>query len=447
MKKALAALLATIMVMTVVGCGNSDPSKGTTNNSAVTSQVTADSAAPKELKGEITFSTWGSLDEKKVNEEVITAFEAKYPGTKVNLEYIPENYREKIDTMFLGGNAPDVIYGHPHYFATWAKQGLLMDLTGKFEKEKDFYFDKKFATNMYDSFKWEDKNMATINGHDTYLLYYNKNMFDAAGVSYPTDKWTWDDFRSAAKKLTVMNGKNKQYGTTIGNWAPSWFPIIYSFGGNIFDNMDKPTKVVFNSPETVEALQFIRDIVLTDKSAPSYMSSELIGGAFDTGRAAMDIEGSWAPAGRKNIKDFKWDMANVPLKSGKDRRTSAYYAGYAVNAQTKNPDLAYEFAKYFQTDEGQGILSKLGLITVINKEIASSDKNLKAPGMPENHKLRVSSIDYATNGYALTTNWEEMIAKVLKPAFDNFIANKITAEQCAQEVQKGLEELLVEAQK
>jgi multiple sugar transport system substrate-binding protein len=60
----------------------------------------------KELTGEISFSTWGSLEEKKVNEDIIKLFEEKHPGVNVKLEYIPDEYVTKIDTMFLGNNAP-----------------------------------------------------------------------------------------------------------------------------------------------------------------------------------------------------------------------------------------------------------------------------------------------------------------------------------------------------
>ncbi|WP_160559421.1 dihydroxyacetone kinase subunit DhaL [Parablautia muri] len=181
-----------LMCASIVGCekeSQNDPDVSENGNISESEGASGNG----ELKGEITFSTWGSLDEKKVNEEVIRAFEEKYPGTKINLEFIPEKYREKIDTMFLGGNAPDVIYGHPHYFAAWAEQGLIMDLSERFEAESDFYMSDKFATNMYDSFKYEGKSIATINGHDTFLLYYNKDLFDKAGVEYPTDEWTWDE--------------------------------------------------------------------------------------------------------------------------------------------------------------------------------------------------------------------------------------------------------------
>ena len=156
--------MALLMTASLAGCSGGDAS----STAPQASGENGNSEEEVTLEGEITFSTWGSLAEKEINEEIIAAFEEKYPGTKINLEYIPENYTQKIDTMFMGGNAPDVIYGHPHYFAAWAEQGLLMDLTDRFEAEKDFYPDEKFAQNIYDAFRWNGKYIATINGHDTY---------------------------------------------------------------------------------------------------------------------------------------------------------------------------------------------------------------------------------------------------------------------------------------
>jgi multiple sugar transport system substrate-binding protein len=291
---------------------------------------------------------------------------------------------------------------------------------------------------MYPSFQYKGTSVATINGHDTFLIYYNKNLFDEAKVAYPNDTWTWDDWLVAAKKLTNNEeGENKRYAMKTGNVLV----YVYSFGGNVFDSMDNPTKVVFNSPETIEALRFVQDAIWVHKVAPSYDTSD----SFDTGRIAMDIDGSWAPSGRRHITDFKWDMADIPTYKNKPRRTAAYFAGYSVNKASKNPALAYAFARFFQEDEGQTILSKLGLITVINQDIASLPENLNGPGFPEHHALRVSSISYATNGYANLSNWQEMFDTVLSPNFDALLLNSSTPEECARAIQTGLEQLLKES--
>ncbi|MDD3410659.1 MAG: sugar ABC transporter substrate-binding protein [Eubacteriales bacterium] len=393
--------------------------------------------ASAEVSGSIRFSTWGSVAEKEINEAVIAAFEAEHPGCTVELEYIPESYTQKIDTEFIGGDAPDVIYGHPHYFVSWASNDLLMNLDELFEENHDFFYDEKFSTSMYDMLTYDGHHIGTINGHDTFLLYYNKDLFDAAGVAYPSDEWTWEDFLEAGKKLT--NAENKQYAISFDEIQP----IIFSFGGNYFDDMSNPTQVLYNSEDTVAALQFVQDCIAAG-IAPNTTDAEQMGGTFATGKVAMQITGAWAVASYMNVDAFKWDVAQVPLREGYPRRTSAFVAGYAVNAASKNPELALEFAKYFQSDTAQKLLSSLGLITVINHEISGSDEVLKSPGSPEHASLRVTTIDNATNGYASLPNYIEMFNDVLKPAYQRLVAGSTTAAQCAQDIQDGMEKLMQE---
>jgi multiple sugar transport system substrate-binding protein len=327
-------------------------------------KVIANSTEKAELKGEITFSTWGSLDERKVNEEIIAAFEAKYPGTKVNLEYIPEEYTTKIDSMFLGKMAPDVIYGHPKYFVTWASQGLLMDLTDKFAQTPELLDDSKFNTNLYEAFKYEGKNIATVNGADTMLLYYNKNLFDKAGVAYPTADWTWEQFIDAAKKLTIIgaDGKPKQYGISINNSYLAAEAFLFANGGKLFDDMNNPKKVLINSKENIQTLKMMQDLIYTYKAAPTAADSEVLGGGFDTGKIAMDVEGVWSVVYRKDIKDFSWGLQELPTNDAGNKKIPALYAGYAIAKTTKNPELAWEFAKYMQSDEAQKMLASFARV-------------------------------------------------------------------------------------
>ena len=396
--------------------------------------------ASAELSGTIRYSTWGSETEKQINEAIIAAFMEENPGCTVELEYIPSAYTEKIDTMFVGGDAPDVLYGHPHYFVSWAANDLLMNLDDMFEQEKEYFFDEKFAVDMYEMFKYDGHHIATINGHDTFLLFYNKDMFDAAGVAYPTDEWTWEDFVEAGKKLSGEDADgNKTYAITFNEIQP----IIFSFGGNYFDDMNTPTKVLFKSEETKAALQFVQDCINLG-IAPNTTSTDQLGGTFATGKIAMAISGAWDVANNANIEAFEWDVAQVPLREGYPRRTAAFVAGYAVNADTKNPELAKAFAKYFQSDRAQKLLGGPGLITVINKEISGSDEALKGPNAPEHAYLRVETINYATNGYASLPNYLEMFNNVIKPAFQRIVTLSTTPEQCVEDVQSELEALMLE---
>ncbi len=440
MKKVIILMFSLICsIVLLVGCSSEK------TETAVTKPETDAKSNEEKLTGEISFSTWGSAEEKKVNEEIIALFEQKHPGTKVNLEYIPDEYTTKIDTMFLGKNAPDVIYGHPKYFTNWASKGLLMDLTDKFNADPELLDDSKFSTGLYDSFKYKGKNIATVNGADTLVVFYNKDMFDAAGLDYPKAGWTLDDFRDAAQKLTIKdeNGKTTQFGATIGGAGYSACEsFIFANGGKFFDDMNNPQKAVFNSPETVEALQFIQDLYLDDKSVPSSLDNQNLGGNWDTGKVAMDITGVWAVVYRTAITDFKWDMVEIPTVEGKEAVYPALYAGYAISNTTNNPDLAWEFARFMQSDEAQKMLASSGLITVINKEIASSDEVIKIENAPEHHIIRVTTLDNAVHNDAVLENWEEILSKYFDPNIQLMITGGQSAQEAAEKIQAGFEEAL-----
>ncbi|MFV3012524.1 ABC transporter substrate-binding protein [Clostridium botulinum] len=433
-KTIIANVLVSILIGSILftGCSGSKTTSSSNNN------------GKNELKGEISFSTWGSLEEKKVNEDIIKLFEEKHPGTKVNLQYIPEEYTTKIDTLFLGKKAPDVIYGHPKYFTKWASQGLLMDLTEKFNEDKELMDDSKFNTKLYDAFKYEGKNIATVNGADTMVVYYNKDLFDAAGVEYPNEKWTWEQFAEAAKKLTIMgeDGKPKQFGVSIDGAYSLAETFMFSNGGKWFDDMNNPKEVKFNSKENIEALQMMQDLIFKYKVAPTSSDSKVLGGGFDAGKIAMTIDGVWSVVYRKDIKDFKWGIAEIPTVPGKEKRIPALYAGYAISNTTKNPDLAWEFSKFMQSDEAQKLLASSGLITVINKKIANSDEALNIKGAPENHKVRVTTLDKAIHNDAVMVNWDESLTKVFNPNMDLLLTNKQSAKDTANKIQSGMEEML-----
>ena len=441
MKKMGSILLIIAMTLSLfVGCGKETKEEVKDETSNETTQV-----VENKLEGEITFSTWGSLEERKVNEEIIALFESKNPGTKVNLEYIPEEYTTKIDSMFLGKMAPDVIYGHPKYFVNWASQGLLMDLTEKFEATPELLDANKFNVGLYDAFKYEGKHIATVNGADTLLIHYNKSLFDAANIETPQADWTYEDLINAAKALTIFgeDGKPKQYGISVGSGYHSAEAFIYANGGTLFDDPNFPKEVNVNSKETAEALQLMQDLIYVHKAAPTAEDKEVLGGGFDTGKIAMIIDGVWSVVYRKDIDAFEWGFAEVPAKDGQAKKIPALYAGYAIAKTTKNPELAWEFAKFMQTDEAQALLAGSGLITVINKEIATSDSIINIEGAPVNHILRVESLEKSIHNDAMLPNWDEYLTKGFTPAMDQLLNNTISGEDAAELLQKEFEKLLL----
>ncbi len=444
-RKLTAAILCVSMVtgLALTGCGNSadEPKEETPKVDA----ETAGTLDPEEVEGEITFTAWGSDAELECDQAVLDAFAKKYPNVKVHFEPINDDYLTKVETMMLAGEAPDVIYGHPKYFQKWASQDLLLDLTPYFENNKDFFNEDVYATNIYDAFTYDGKYVSTVNGADTFLLFYNKDLFDDAKVDYPTEEWTWDDFLAACEKLTIDkdgDGETDQYAISPCSGRENLEAFMAAFGGEMYDDVNNPTDVVVDSEENAKALQMWHDLIFKYGYAPDAEGSEVVNGGFDGGQIAMDVDGVYQCVYRSGV-DFNMGLAALPMEEENAHYVSLM-AGYCVPKTTKYPEAAWALASFMQEKEGQEILASTGLITTVDKDVAASDEVINMEGAPDNHILRVTSLDNAVNVDAKLPNWQETMDTVWQPAIDKLYNGDVTVEEALDEIQSGLEEKLAE---
>ncbi len=444
-RKVVSVLLAVAMAVGVLaGCGSSKSSDtSSTKKEAEIDPKTAGTTPHDEVEGEITFAAWGSDAELETDQAVLDAFQKEYPNVKVNFEPINDDYKTKVETMMLAGDAPDVIYGHPKYFQEWSKMGLLLDLQPYFDNNEQFQNESVYATNLYEAFKYDGDMMSTVNGADTFLLFYNKDLFDAAGVPYPTDDWTWDDFLAACDKLTVDtdgDGKTDQYAISAGKGREQITAYMAAFGGNLYDDVNNPTEVKVDSEENKEALQMWYDLIYKYGYAPDAEGSEVVSGGFDGGQVAMDLDGVYQCVYRSGV-DFNMGLAALPMEKENSHYVSLM-AGYCVPKTTKYPEAAWALASFMQEKKGQEILASTGLITTVDKDVASSDAVINMEGAPDNHILRVTSLENAVNVDPKLPNWDETADTVWTPAIDKLYNGDQDVEATLKELQNGLEEML-----
>lgn len=424
----------------MTGCSGSSNSK---SEEVKIDSEKAGTTPHDEVEGEITFTAWGSDEEIETDQKVLDAFQEEYPNVKVNFEVINDDYQTKVETMMLAGEAPDVIYGHPKYFQKWAQQDLLLDLTAYFNNHEEFQDENVYATNLYEPFKYEDKMIATINGADTFLLFYNQDLFDEAGVAYPTEDWTWEDFLEACDKLTIDkdgDGETDQYAITTSKGWNQISAYMAAFGGQVYDDVDNPKKVIVNSKENQEALQMWYDLIYKYGYAPDAEGSELVTGGFDAGQIAMDVDGVYQCVYRSGV-DFNMGLAALPMEDENSHYVSLM-AGYCIPKTTKYPEAAWALASFMQEKTGQEILASTGLITTVDKEVAKSDEVINMEGAPDNHILRVTSLDNAINVDAKLPNWQETIDTVWSPIIDQLYNGDITVNEALEELQSGFENML-----
>ncbi|HEX7496495.1 MAG TPA: sugar ABC transporter substrate-binding protein [Candidatus Limnocylindrales bacterium] len=386
MPRALA--LAGIATIFLAGCGSTastatpaqTPAPPPTPTSAVASgsapagpsQTANPAAACGSYSGPdttISYATFGDSTELTNQQKIVDAFQSMEPKIKVKLTVSDwDTYWDKLQTALAGGNAPDVFVMDGPLFPDYQTRDQLLDLT------------PLIARDGFDTGALADlgvKDFTAADGHmyglprdlSTIALYYNKTMFDAAGIPYPDGTWNWDKLVEVAKKLTTTSGGTTQWGfyTETTDMENYWSSLVWQAGGDIV-GPDKKTLLV-DSDKAAAGIQFLQDLIYKSK----VMAQPTPGGSgdlFENGQAAMEANGSWLVPTHV-AAGIKFGVA--PLPSGPaGRATSVNPSGVVVYKGTKYTDAAWEFVKCYTGSQMQTIVANLKASMPANKQILAN---------------------------------------------------------------------------
>ena len=342
----------------------------------------------------ISMMMWGEPAELDVWNKIVADFHTANPNITVKVDVSDwESYWTKLKTLLSAGTPPDVFAMDAPLYLDYQSRGVLLNLQPYLDKNPDMF--NGVYPQTLQAYKTPDGMYGLPRDFQTIALFYNKDMFDAAGVAYPTADWTYDDLRNAAKKLTKTgsDGKVTQFGFSDDLWDMEliWSEAIWAYGGDVI-NADH-TKTLLGEPKAHEAWQLFHDIMFVDKSWPNSTTSDEYGGdPFQAGVAAMTTVGHWVVPGYAELK-FKWDVAPMP-KGPTGQATSVNSAGFVVAKDSKNPDAAFEFLKYVLSEPAQKRLAELGFACPVLKAVAESDAFLKQ-STPIDHKVFLDSLAFA----------------------------------------------------
>jgi multiple sugar transport system substrate-binding protein len=337
---------------------------------------------------------WGDPAELDVWNQIVADFHQVNPNITVKVEVSDwDSYWTKLKTLLSAGTPPDVFAMDAPLYLDYQSRGVLLNLQPYLDKNSGM-LDGVYPQTL-EAYKTPDGMYGLPRDFQTIVLFYNKDMFDAAKVAYPTANWTYDDLRNAAKSLTIKgsDGKTTQYGFYSDLWDMEliWSEGIWAYGGDII-NADH-TKTLVGDPKARDAWQLFHDMMFVDKSWPdSTTAGEYGGDPFLAGVAAMTTIGHWAVPGYADAK-FKWDIAPMP-KGPAGQATSVNSAGFVVGKASKNPDVAFEFLKYVLSEPAQKRLAELGFACPVLKSVAESDAFLKQK-TPIDQKIFLDSLAFA----------------------------------------------------
>jgi multiple sugar transport system substrate-binding protein len=346
-------------------------------------------------KADITMMMWGDPAELEVWNKIVEDFHTANSNITVKVDVSDwDSYWTKLKTLLSAGTPPDVFAMDAPLYLDYQSRGVLLNLQPYLDKNPDLL--KGVYPQTLDAYKTPDGMFGLPRDFQTVALFYNKDMFDAAGVAYPTADWTYDDLRNAAKQLTKDSngdGKIDQFGFYSDLWDMEliWSEGIWAYGGDII-NADH-TKTLIGEPKARQAWQLFHDMMFEDKSWPdSNTAGEYGGDPFLAGVAAMTTIGHWVVPGYSEVK-FKWDVAPMP-KGPAGQATSVNSAGFVVAKDSKSPDAAFEFLKYVLSEPAQKRLAELGFACPVLKSVAESDAFLKQ-STPIDHKVFLDSLAFA----------------------------------------------------
>jgi multiple sugar transport system substrate-binding protein len=312
-------------------------------------------AATAQGSGEVRVTTWDSGDGLAPWNNAIAAFQKAYPDITIKFEPVPQDYGTKLLANMAAGTAADVYQVGDGDVAKFVDQGIVEPLDSYISGPDGFDLNTTFFPAVAAFGQVGGKTYLLTKDYSPLVLYYNKDMFDSAGVAYPTADWTWDDLLSAAQKLTTSDHWGIQLPDGWGDWL--WdrgiVPIIAQNGGRLISEDGKSAEGYVNSEATVQAVQWYVDLFLKYKVAPTKADVDSFSGAdlFTSGKVAMLWTGRWPLAGYKAIDGFHFGTMGLPAGPAGKANTLCW-AGFAINSSSQNKDAAWTFLKYIATGDG-----------------------------------------------------------------------------------------------
>lgn len=425
-KKLGAGLILAALMVSAAGCGNNVAdkenlgNKGNTGNTATKSAEPAKTSEASAEKVKIVYSMWGSAAEGNTNQKVADRFNASQDKIEVEVQAIPwENYMTKLNTLATAGQLPDTGMLKEDGVIQWSSEGMLNDVSAMYEGS-----DSKPLDSL--AYKHKGNTVAYAAANEILLLYYNKDMFDKAGVAYPPavldQAWTWEQFVDTAKKLTIdKNGKHPgedgfdeqgivQFGASVENLPWQLEAWALSNGGGFYS--EDGSEVRIGEDASMEAIQRVADLYLKDHVAPLSVgqTDDGIQRTVIAGTVAMATNGQWNVGTSLNSakeEGLNYGVAVLPYM--KDKVTISTGGANVVFSQTKHPKEAMEWLKWYNSEENNWELISSGIwmptLDKWYKDETLTRKWVENPNFPPYDEYKSAVVDYAQSPAARPAAW------------------------------------------
>ena len=308
--------------------------------------------------------------------EVLTEnFEAQHPGVEVKIETGTGDYAEGLYAQAAAGTLADVIFTADIFTAPFVDAGLLLDMEELADGDDEFDLNDVYPSILGLGRVEGTPGLYMIPASlDTVQMYYNKTLWEEAGLELPQPDWTWDDLVNACLQLQDAQGEGFYClgtGAAEGSfdWWAYWVPWVRGYGGDVLSEDGKTSTL--STPEALAGLQAYADLWAKHQVMVP-LGTDMGGNCFINQRCAVffHIPGLISKY-REGVGDaFEWDVQLMPAQP-EGQITGMGTFGFAITSSTEHPDLAWDYLKYLASAEGQRILTENRMAMPLLKSMAN----------------------------------------------------------------------------
>lgn len=370
---------------------------------------------------------------RKDYEEILKEFHKKHPDIHVEPLWVPASqFQTKFKTLVAAGIPPDIFYCGDVWVAYL--RPFLLDLSSYIERDKEEIDFNDFYPRLRKAALYSGKYYFLPRSFNISLLYYNKKLFNQAGIPYPDEKWTWEDYTKAGKKISELKvDGRKAYGSTIMvGWWGEWLTMVRQSGGQLFNH--DITECMLDRPEAINAMKFYSEkIKLGISPIPGKGPSR----GFEGGRYGMvwgGHTGNWKIYNQ--IKDLDWDIEMLPIGPAGRRGAELAMDAYGISKDCKDPEAAWTFLKFLTSSQSLERFARSGSLVARKSAAEKVFMNKENKSRPENIEAVYKSLEYAMT-IPQSPDFIELSIEVIQPEIDLLTAEDKDVEKVCKEAAKS----------
>jgi multiple sugar transport system substrate-binding protein len=366
-------LILTTCTNNVADTGSGASSHPGGGNTPISCPAHTNTTAAASQRGPITLNVLGwtsSPAEDAIVQQNLNGFMRLHPNIKVKAwNPISTKYADAMHTLAAHNQLPDAFFMPPNLTPEFISKGELLNLSPYMAR--DNVEDNAYAATLLAPFRCASGQVYGIpKDWGTLGVFYNKDLFRKAGISFPGDSWTWDDLRAIARKLSSGgDSASSVHGISLTADASRWLAFLFSDGGSVLSS--DGTHATFNNSAGVDALNYYASFQRDDASSilPSDVGAAWSRDAFGKQRVAMVVEGPWLiPYLQANYPHTDYGVAPLPISPSGHRANLVFTNAWSASSTTRYPDAAWELIEYMTGKSVQENVLKQGfaLPTLVN---------------------------------------------------------------------------------